>query len=171
MQKWMIWQYISAILFFYSRGDIQRWHRKWVKAIYSVCLPLIFPLIYSSVSVVPPLRSDVTHTSLLLCLRGWCLQPERLCQSWPIHHLADYALTGNSLAISISMTKYIFYVSGFQPHRSKCYSGSLFLTLEITDIVRVVFIALFLSNCWTDRSLPLKNVLYALVVRALLWLD
>lgn len=55
--------YDSKFLPFYSfiaMGDIQRFHRRWVKAIQPVCLPLIFPLIYSSAPIIPPLRAAVT---------------------------------------------------------------------------------------------------------------
>jgi len=124
------WYNDSKFLPFYSFiaiGDIQRFHRRWVKAIQSVCLPLIFPLMYSSAPIVPPLRVAVTHTSLLLSPRGRYLQPLRGWVGADLFIIWQTTLSqAIPLAISISMTKYFFYVSGFQTHRCKCCAGPLF---------------------------------------------
>lgn len=88
--------------------------------------PLIYFLIYSSVPIVPPLRAAVTNTSLLLCLRRQYLQPSRSCASADLLIICQTTLSqAIPLAISISMTKYGFIVSGFQPHKFKCCAGPL----------------------------------------------
>lgn len=166
--KWYDNSKFLPFYFFIAMRDIQTFHRRWVKAIQSVCLPLIFPLIYSSAPIVPPLRAAVTNPSLL-CLRGQYLQPLRGCTGAALFIIWQTMLSqAIPLAISISMTKYAFYASGFQPHRSKCFAGPLFLTMEMTSLVQVVFITHFCSKSWVVRKFTLKYGLYPLTTSTLL---
>lgn len=129
----IIERYNRVFLPFYSfiaMRHIQRLHKRWVKAFQSLCLPLMFSLIYSlicsSVPIFPPPRAAVTNPSLLLCLRGQYLQPSRSCASADLLIICQKTLTqAIPLAISISMTKHGFYASGFQPHKFKCCAGPL----------------------------------------------